>query len=360
MKRFAAMGTVLYINSIVTQKPDLSRVRTFTHKLIRKSRSIFKGLQKVDGGFWVCSPFSMPVHHIGGARRINDALLWRQINHACRRLRFSVPIVWVACPTACNLALRLNKRSLVYQRTDRFEDYPNVDAQMIIDCDRSLKTSADVTLFVNRALYDQEHKQCRRAVYLDQGVDFDLFASAEQNPTTPPDIAGIRNPIVGYFGAIDEHKFDTRLVETAAERLPGVSFVLVGSVSIDCSRLAAKKNVYMLGQKPYELIPHYGKFFDVAIWPAPKNRWTEVANPIKLKEYLSLGKPVVCSSACTELAEYSDVLYQADTTQEFVESIRRAIAEDDSERIERRKELARKHSWDAKARSLLEVLAQCH
>jgi len=62
------MGTTLYVNSIVMQKPSLKKNtgggKSFTHKLVRKTKSIFTGLKKSDAGFWVYSPFTLPVHHI--------------------------------------------------------------------------------------------------------------------------------------------------------------------------------------------------------------------------------------------------------------------------------------------------------
>jgi len=51
MRRFARMGTTLYVNSIVMQKPSLKKNtgggKSFTHKLVRKTKSIFTGLARV-------------------------------------------------------------------------------------------------------------------------------------------------------------------------------------------------------------------------------------------------------------------------------------------------------------------------
>ena len=67
----------------------------------------------------------------------------------------------------------------------------------------------------------------------------------------------------------------------------------MGKASSDCDNLAALDNVYMLGQKPYELVAHYGKAFDVCLMPWQQNDWIQACNPVKLKEYLALGKPIV-------------------------------------------------------------------
>lgn len=359
MRRFAKKGTTLYVNSIVMQKPSLKRGigggRSLSQKLLRKAKSIVKGLRKSDAGFWVYSPFSLPVHHIRWLRPVNTMIVRWQLVFVTRKLGLRAQIVWVACPAACDVALRLKKEKLVYQRTDRFEEYPNVDTETIRQYDQKLKAAADLTIFVNKALYTEEMDQCRKAFYLDHGVDYGLFATAEMDEEVPPDMRDVDGPVVGFFGGIDDHTTDINLVEKVIDLLPEMSFVFVGNSSIDCQNLLSRKNVRMLGQKPYEQIPHYGKCFDVCIMPWRQNRWIEVCNPIKLKEYLALGKPVV-STPFPELQQYRDVVYEARTPKEFAEGVRQAMAEDCPERIAVRRERVRDATWDCKAKLVLEEL----
>ena len=359
MKRFAVNGNVLYVNSIVMQKPSLKRNtgggQSFSHKLIRKVKSIFRGLRKSDAGFWVFSPLSLPVHHIAWLRPINNMVLRLQIKIALSKLKISHPVVWVACPAACEAALAMKKNRLVYQRTDRFEDYPNVDSDIIRSYDQRLKEAADLTVFVNSTLYEEEKSQCKEAIYLDHGVDFEMFASACDSPEKPEDIASIDGPIVGFFGGIDDHTSDVPFVEKVVDLLSEMRFVFVGKASSDVSRLAAKPNVHMLGQKPYEQIPHYGKCFDVAIMPWQQNSWIAACNPIKLKEYLALGKPVV-STPFVELQKYSDVTFEAKTPEDYARCITRAIAEDSAGMVSKRRDKIRHASWESKAQLVIDKL----
>jgi glycosyltransferase involved in cell wall biosynthesis len=359
MRRFARMGTMLYINSIVMQKPNLREGRKFLEKLRRKTKSIFTGLKKVDDNFWVYSPFSLPVVHIRVARWLNDFILRLQIYLVSRKLGIKKPLVWVACPAASVVALRLKRAKLVYQRTDRFEEFPNVDAETIKRFDLDLKTRADLTIFVSRILYEQEQHQCRKAIFLDHGVDYEMFASAGNNPTCPDDIAGIPRPIIGFYGGFAEHTTDISLLEKVVDLLADKSFVFVGQPSAKCAALRAKANVWILGQKPYEQIPHYGKCFDVAIMPWKQNRWIEACNPIKLKEYLALGKPVV-STPFSELNYYLDVVYQAKAPDEFAAAIVRALSENNAARIAARQNKVAPFTWDSKAGIVLNELFSNH
>lgn len=359
MRCFAQLGTVLYVNSIVIQKPTFKKNigggKSLTQKLVRKTKSILKGLKKSDAGFWVYSPASLPVHHIDGLRRINELILRSQLRFVTLRLGVQNPVIWVACPAACNVAIKMKKRNLVYQRTDRFEEYPNIDTKIIRQYDQKLKANADLVIFVNRHLYDAESKQCKKAIYLDHGVDYKMFATAENSEAKPIDMRDIRGPIVGYFGGIDNHSSDIAFMQTVVDLLPQMSFVFVGQASADTGGLQKMKNVRLLGQKPYEQIPDYGKCFNVAIMPLKRNRWIEACNPIKLKEYLALGKPVV-STPFPELQKYFDVVYIADTPEEFAQCIKRALAENNPERIAARREKVQTSTWDNKAELVLEEL----
>jgi dTDP-4-amino-4,6-dideoxygalactose transaminase/glycosyltransferase involved in cell wall biosynthesis len=356
MRRFAATGTVLFINSIIMQKPKAGKKGQLFTKVVRKVKSIFRGLKHIENGFWVFSPVSLPVNHIRWLRPLNEALLALQISSAARRLKLHTPLVWVAIPVACNIARKLRKSKLVYQRTDRFEDTPLVNSQITSQDDKTLKRDADLTIYVSTGLYEQERAQCKRAFFLDHGVDYDLFSSADKGGKTLPDIAAIPGPIAGYIGTVEDIKMDVGYIEAVVDLLPEVSFVFVGKVDAGFLRLKEKKNVWLLGQKPYEQIPQYGKHFDVAIIPWRQSDWASAANPIKLKEYLALGKPIISTPVFGEIEEYRDLIYVARTPEEFVMSIKEAMRHDSPEMAAKRRDKVKESSWDSKAQLVLAEL----
>jgi glycosyltransferase involved in cell wall biosynthesis len=355
MRHLSKIYKTLYVNSIVMQKPCLAEGSRFLIRLLRKTKSILTGLQRTDAGFWAYSPVSLPIYHMSWARSLNTAILERQVQYAIQRIGLSNPIVWVACPVACDIAVDMKKSRLVYQRTDRFEEYPNVDVETIRQYDRKLKAKSDLTIFVSSTLFDSESAQCKRAIYLDHGVDFDMFVSVGDSKDKPSEMLDIKRPVVGFFGDIDNHLFDIEFMEKVTTLLPKMSFVFIGKVLADCSELMRRKNVLMLGQKPYEQIPHYGKCFDVAIMPWKQNRWIQACNPIKLKEYLALGKPVV-STPFAELRKYLNIVYEASTAKDFAWSIQKALAEDSLEKVALRREKVRVFTWDSKAQLVLDEL----
>jgi len=358
-RRFARIATTVYVNSIVMQKVRFRRAKGddigFTRRLTRKMRSICRGVRQTNAGFLAYSPLSLPVHHIAWLRRINTSVLRSQIVLLERRLGISDPLVWIACPAACDIARGMRKAALVYQRTDRFEEFPNVDKETVRMYDRKMKTAADLTVFVNSHLYESEHDQCKKAIYLDHGVDIDLFGPDQSRDACPQELASIPRPIIGFHGAFGKHTVDVQLIEQIVGLMPRTSFVFVGPETRECQALHSKPNVWMLGQKEYERIPEYVRCFDVAITPWKRNRWIEACNPIRLKEYLAAGKPVV-STPYPELQKYADVVYQATTARQYAERIIEALADDNAERASDRKQKVQDASWDNKARIVLREL----
>jgi len=347
MKELSNQGTVLYINSVVLQKPIISEGRKFLQKLIRKTKSIIRGLRKTDKGFWVYSPFSLPVHHISWLRPLNKWILQFQIRLITLRLGITNPVIWMAGLPACEVAIKMKRKKLIYQRTDCFEEFPNIDTKIAKQYDHKIKEVADLVVYANRALQQRESDSCKKTIYVDHGVDFELFSSAEKTPTIPDDLKSINKPIAGFIGQIDDYTVDIEFMEKVVDKMPDWSFVFIGGTVEDCSSLEKKDNVWMFGKKPYEQVPHYGKCFDVLIMPWKQNDWIQACNPVKLKEYLALGKPVI-STPFTELQRYQDVTYAAKTPEEFAESIKTAFLENSPELVSKRRQKVAHESWESK------------
>jgi GT2 family glycosyltransferase len=121
--------------------------------------------------------------------------------------------------------------------------------------------------------------------------------------------------------------------------------LLVGVFDVDVSELKALPNVRVLGQQPYETMPQYLYHFDACMIPFKVNPITEATDPVKLYEYLSAGKPVVCV-ALAEIEPYREYLYIAEDKDDFIIQLDRAVAENDPEMIVRRRRFAQQHTWE--------------
>ncbi len=355
MKRLAKDSRILFVNSLGTRIPSLRKDRNAAKKIARKFRSIIRFLRKAQDGMYILSPVSLPLgSHFG--RKLNSCSVFLQVKLVSVLLGFKKPVVYIGCPPALEIAKKLKQRQfMIYERTDLFEEMPGAEKSYIAALDRELAETADLVLYVNRALWDEGVKKNKNSMLIGHGVDYDFFVSGAESKFVPEDITQIRRPIVGFYGDISDKTSDLALLKFAAEKMPDVSFVLVGPVSADVAELKKCRNVYFLGQIPYEQIPFYGKEFDVAIMPWNRNKWIEFCNPVKIKEYLALGKPIV-SMYYPEIEPYRDIVYVAHDYDSFVSCILEAVKENNPAMKQLRREMVRNETWDSKVEQIVAVI----
>ncbi|UCD76421.1 MAG: glycosyltransferase [Phycisphaerales bacterium] len=351
MRQFSRSLPVLFVNSLGMRTPSPGEGRMFLTRVRRKLRSMRRGLSPLNDGFAVFSPVLFP-SRIG--MKLTRPLLTSTVKSAAGRLGISRPLIWVTCPTAAEAVDALDPQAVVYQRTDRYECYQGVDAARIRNYDTWLKARADLTVFCSTLLFREERRDCRAACYVDHGVDFDRFVSAaDQEAPDPDDMATIPHPRIGFIGGIDAHTFDPDLFIDVARRLPEASFVLVGSCSLPPG-WCELDNVITLGQKRYEDVPRYMSACDVLIMPWNRSRWIEACNPIKLKEYLATGRPIV-STDFPELRRYERTVGIALDADDFANKIQLALREPGDPQPGR--DRVRRESWASRARAILDELA---
>ncbi len=346
MRQMRTRMPVLYVNSIGMRTPSPAEGRMFVSRVRRKLRSMRRGLVRVGDNLWVYSPPIVP-SKLGIA--LGGRLVSRAVRLSAAKRGITRPLVWIACPTAAGLLESLDPAAVVYQRTDRYECFKGVDADRILHLDEWLKARADLTVFCSTALYEAEQEDCRRATYADHGVDFDRFVAATAEPA---DMAALARPRVGFVGGIDAHTFDAELFLNVARRLPEAQFALIGACSLP-DGWCELPNVSLLGQRPYETVPAYMAACDVLIMPWNRSPWIEACNPVKLKEYLAVGRPIV-STRFAELRHYDGVVSVAAGADAFAGAIRQALLDpgDPAPRRER----VRSESWSSRVDGILRVL----
>jgi glycosyltransferase involved in cell wall biosynthesis len=144
-----------------------------------------------------------------------------------------------------------------------------------------------------------------------------------------------------------------------ADRFPDASLVLIGDATCPLDELETHPNVHLLGARPYAQIPAYGSGFDVALMPWLQNEWIAACNPIKVKEYLALGLPIV-TTWYAEAARYDDVMLTTRSHDEFLDAIATVLAGGRPASAEACRSVVLDASWDACADRLRDIAERSH
>jgi glycosyltransferase involved in cell wall biosynthesis len=349
MRILSRNNRILWVNSIgyrtpsVTSKADMSRA-------FKKLLSLTVPIREPEPNIFVLNPLAIPFYGRVG-KSINRQLLRLQVLRAMKKLGFKDPINWVFNPAAGVIARRLGESFLIYYCVDEFAAFSGVSSSALAETERDLLRNADLVIVSADRLLRSKSPENPRTFLVRHGVDFDHFRRALDSTTSIPDeIARLPRPIIGYFGWITQDWIDLELLVGLAERFSGGSLVMLGKISMDVSRLRAFPNVHLLGRKPYESLPAYCKGFDVGIIPFPISEVTLNANPLKAREYLAAGLPVV-STAIPEV-EVLGLCLTARDQPDFLRQTERALMEPGPSR--ERSEMVRDQSWDAKLAEVTE------
>jgi O-antigen/teichoic acid export membrane protein/glycosyltransferase involved in cell wall biosynthesis len=364
MEAFARSGNrVLFVNSTGIRAPSVLRDRYGWQRIGRKLRSLAIFLRRAEPNLFVLTPLAFPITR--RLRRlvwhVNQILIVGQTRLVCALLGMSRPILWSACPASSAAAISMRRRwarLLVYYGTDNIAFFRGADTAFIKALDDALQARADISFFSGRKLFRERAQGCGATHLLSHGVDYSLFALAQHaGATMPPDMRALRQPIVGFIGVIAS--LDLDLLEDLARNSPHVSFVFIGRVLMDVSRMRGIPNVHFLGFKPYAQLPEYLRCFRCCmICYRRGDTFNDYRSPKKLLEYFASGLPIV-SVTLSELDAYGPLVYQANTVEQFREQLQLALRECDPRLRQMRVDAAAARDWSVVAAEASRHIARC-
>ncbi len=203
-----------------------------------------------------------------------------------------------------------------------------------------------------------------KLVFACNGVDYKFFSTIDKNYKFDKEFQTIlleKKPIVGYYGALAKW-IDYDMIKYLAELRPNYNIVLFGvkyDDSFEKSKINKLSNVYFLGAKNYSVLKNYANMFNVCTIPFLINDITKSTSPVKIFEYMALGKPIV-TTPMKECMKYKSVMI-ANNKKEFVDLIDKSIKLDKTNNkkyFELLKKEALENTWDKKASLLLKKVAE--
>ncbi len=330
---------VVWVNSIGLRRPRLGA--RDIGRAARKAAAAFRPRGAAgQAPFPVVQPLALPMAEGRAERALNRVLIGRAVRQAARRAGLGRRVVWASLPSAVQALGALGEDAVVYYCGDDFGALAGVDHDAARRMEAELAARADLILAASPAL--AARFPAHKTRLLPHGVDAALFARpAPRAADLPAD-----GPVAGFYGALAPW-IDLELVAATARLLPQWRFVMIGPAQVDVSALARLPNMALVGARAHAALPGYAQHWTVGIIPFRDTPQIRACNPLKLREYLAAGRPVV-ATPFPALAPYAGEVAVARDAAGFAAALQAALS-DTPDRAAARRALVEGESWAARA-----------
>ena len=257
--------------------------------------------------------------------------------------------------------------ALIY---DDWDYYPGFPRSALWKClmkwrEQISVSIADVVISVGSLLADLRRSQgAARTLVIPNGVDYHLFASAQEKRTHPPTLV--------YLGTLaDEYGIDISIEGFAKVRneVPSARYLIIGLEKGEYGRYLRKlvddlklgDRVLFLGHKEYNELPHFLAEADIGVALFRPSDLMKYAFPLKVVEYMAAGLAVVG----TKIGETGKLILEGKSgmavecsSGEFASAVINMLNDKVSlsKYCENAKEYARRYDWDLLFAGLLDVV----
>ena len=353
-RRISQRHKVLWVNTIGMRNPKLA-LSDFKKAFLKVRKMLIVRVgkaQKVPRENVIsCQPVMLPFAEVSWVRRINCTSVIKTVRRKLRKLDIRNPILVTTVPNACDYIGKCGESKVIYYCVDDFSEWPGLETKMVREMEEKLIQQSDCHIATSQELFDRLSKSGKPTYLLTHGVDTEHFKQTVKREHLLLD--GIPRPRIGYYGLFDERSDHGLLAELAA-RMPDVSFVITGQVDSDFLSRQRLPNVYFTGSVRYADLPSMLKGWDVLMLPYKMNDLTKSISPLKLKEYLITGKPVV-STPIPEVLKLKDYVSVAATIDEWIISIRLCLDRPQNATRRPGDDFWTNETWEKKAEYFLQI-----
>lgn len=331
-----------WINTVGTRRPSLSvadakKVAAKLASWVKPAESGAPESVALPANLTVHSPLHWPGFGAGWERSLNARLFDR----ALRPLIERAEAVVTTAPIVADLAARMPEANWIYYCVDDLSEWPGLDAEALRALEADFVPRAKKIIAVSEHLRARLKSMGRESELLTHGFDPSHWTSvAQRGPRARRDVATTM-----FWGVIDR-RLETQAVLDLAE---STHLVLVGPQQAPDPAIAAHPKIDFRGPVPYAALPLLAMEADVLVMPYADLPVTRAMQPLKLKEYLATGKPVVVRSL-PSTREWADCCDVCDTPEAFVEAVKNRIETGvPAEQLRNRERLIHE-SWAGKAK----------
>jgi len=303
---------VAWINTVGTRglSFDFELMRRGAQKLMQWGSRSKAPEQAVSGPApAVHNPVMYPGFRARWQRGLNARLLSNYLRRKLPRLRDSV--VLSAVPVTADLPERLDARRWVYYCVDDFSAWPGLDSKPLQDMERQLVARADRIVAAGDNLAARIAGMGRQSGVISHGIDLAQWTRTDGDAGL---LADLPRPVVLFWGLVDR-RLDIDAIARLDQRMTSGSIAFVGPQQDPDPRLARLSRVRLLGPAAYENLPALARAAAVLVMPYADLPVTRAMQPLKMKEYLATGRPVVVTRlpAVNDWQDCMDVAGDADS-----------------------------------------------
>lgn len=288
------------------------------------------------------SPIHWPSFRHPWERRFNRVLLLRALHDVLRSAPTPTSVITTTAITA-DLAAAHPDLNWVYFCMDDFPAWPDLDSSTLQQMEVELLRFMRSIVVVSDNLRERFHSMGFRSSLVTAGVDLSMWRGIVRKPLPR---SGTR-PIATFWGSADP-RLDTEVCEAIAEKC---ELVMVGPRARVASSLLRHPSVHWRGSVPHTQLPLVASETDVLVMPYAPMAATHAMQPLKMKEYLATGLPVVATPlpATKAWADAMDLV--ADPSEFAARVVERARTPLPSAQVLARQRL-KDEAWEAKSTAL--------
>ena len=371
---------VLWVNTIGTRAPrfDLQTMNRVTEKLrqwgssrlshgtTQKQAETADSRVQTHDNLQVVNPKMWPWFGSGRDRKLNRWLLSKQLISLISKL--PQPVVGLTTlPITADLPDVLPVDRWVYYCVDDFSQWPGLDGATLRTMDRAMIRRADSLVAVSETLQTMIAAEGRSSSLLTHGVDVDFWKvgcnerrtglqprpdtrKSGQDGTGVPSYVPSYAPNIVFWGVIDRRMDSLSLLQLSKD-MPSGTITLIGPQQDPDPAILALSNVKTLPAQPLTALPKIANQASVLVMPYADLPVTRAMQPLKLKEYLATGKPVVVKRLPSTDA-WSDCLDVAETPEQFSRLVRERMATGTPASQASARNRLQQESWNTKAAQL--------
>lgn len=349
-------NTVLWVNYHASRVPGATG-SDFTY-MAGKIIEILKGKKRVKKNLYVLTPFVFPFPASSLAKKLNKKLLVFQIGKALKQIKKSPLQIWSFTPEISYILNHFKEEKVIYYCVDDHASFSGYDKKQVLMDEKELCTKSDLVITTSTALHKAKKDWNKNTILIPHGVEFDHFNKAvTKDLACPEEIVDIQSPKFGFFGLIRDW-VDLDLIASVAGKKPQWNFIFIGDAdsNVNLSKYKKFKNIYFLGRKKYDELPAFCRYFDIGIIPFKVNELTYAVNPIKLREYLSAGLPVI-STPMPEVKLYESFVHIVKNADEFIKACGKIIEKENNKALERRCSAMKEETWSHKLEEIFKRIS---